>query len=153
MRKGCFILNKKNPLFHTGRGKRQVEASEGSMVAGYKLAKVNAESILLVHGEDKIIVTLNTEKDQESPKKRQRKANRRSCVGLTSRQIPPSSQPPASPMRPNMPNMPPMQPTMQPQSKADAAFYVSVTANAANACTSNAQFRWRTPINHSKVSQ
>jgi hypothetical protein len=61
----AFIEDKKNPYSTPGRGKRQVTVDEGSMIAGYKLEKVNAESILLVHGDDRITVDLKTQKDRK----------------------------------------------------------------------------------------
>jgi hypothetical protein len=61
----AYIEDKKNPYSTPGRGKRQVVVDEGSMVAGYKLEKVNTESILLVHGDDRITVDLKTQKDRK----------------------------------------------------------------------------------------
>lgn len=110
----AYIEDKKTPYSTPGRGKRQVAVNEGSMIAGYKLTKVNTESILLVHGEDKIIVNLNTEKERKPEEATAKTKSPGPVPDSTSRQIPPSSQPPASPMRPNMPPMPPI---MNPQSK------------------------------------
>lgn len=110
----AYIEDKKNPYSTPGRGTRQVAVNEGSMIAGYKLAEVNAESILLVSGKDKIIINLNTQKDRKPGEATAKKMSLGTMPDSTSRQIPPSSQPPESPMRPYMPTMPP---TMQPQSK------------------------------------
>jgi hypothetical protein len=70
----AYIEDKKNPYSTPGRGKRQVAVTEGGMIAGYKLVKVNAESIVLLRGEDKMVITLDTQKDRkpgETPSKLQ----------------------------------------------------------------------------------
>ena len=63
-KKIAYIEDKKNPYSTPGRGKRQVVVNEGSTVAGYKLVEVKPESIVLVRGEDKIVVNLNTQKER-----------------------------------------------------------------------------------------
>ena len=45
-KKVAYIEDKKNPYSSPGRGKRQVAVNEGDMIAGYKLAKVDAESYI-----------------------------------------------------------------------------------------------------------
>lgn len=60
----AYIEDKKVPYFTLGRGKRQVAINEGGLISGYKLEEVNTESILLVRGGDKIVVTLNTQKER-----------------------------------------------------------------------------------------
>jgi hypothetical protein len=81
-----------------GRGKRQVAVNEGGMIAGYKLAKVNTDSIVLVHGEDKITVTLNIQKERK-PGETSGKAASSSETAL--------QQPgPAQPYTPPLPPMP-----------------------------------------------
>jgi hypothetical protein len=104
----AYIEDKKNPYSTPGRGKRQVAVDEGSMIAGYKLAKVNSESILLVHGEDKIIVTLNTQKERKPEEATAKTKSSGSVPDLASRQIPPSSTTRATPPRPYMPPILPM---------------------------------------------
>ncbi|MFA5323653.1 MAG: hypothetical protein WC373_13355 [Smithella sp.] len=62
----AYMEDKKSPYSTAGRGKRQIAVNEGGMIAGYKLAKVNTDSIVLVRGEDKITVTLNIQKERKS---------------------------------------------------------------------------------------
>lgn len=64
----AYIEDKKVPYVTLGRGKRQVAINEGGMIAGYKLAEVNTESILLVRGGNKIVVTLDTQKERKPGK-------------------------------------------------------------------------------------
>jgi hypothetical protein len=104
----AYIEDKKNSYSTPGRGKRQVAVDEGSMIAGYKLAKVNAESILLVHGKDKIIVTLNTQKERKPEEATAKTKSPGPVPDLASRQISPSSPTRATPPRPYMPSIPPM---------------------------------------------
>ncbi len=61
----AYIEDKKSPYSTPGRGKRQVAVNEGSMVAGYKLIKINPESITLVRGDDSITVLLNSKKERK----------------------------------------------------------------------------------------
>lgn len=61
----AYIEDVKNNYSTPGRGKRQVTAKEGDMIAGYKLVKVSNESILLVNGSDKITINLNKQKDRK----------------------------------------------------------------------------------------
>lgn len=61
----AYMEDKKAPYSTPGRGQRQVAVNEGSMIAGYKLAEVNVESVLLVRGEDKMMVTLSTHKERK----------------------------------------------------------------------------------------
>jgi hypothetical protein len=68
------------------------------MVSGYKIAEVNAESIILMRGEDKIVITIDTQKD--------RKPAEAAAKPQIPGQIPPavrSSIPPPIPMQPNYP--------------------------------------------------
>jgi hypothetical protein len=87
----AYIEDKRNPYSTQGRGKRQVAVGEGSMVAGYKLTNVDAESILLVHGEDKIIVTLNTQKERKPEEATAKTKPSGPVPDLASRRIPSSS--------------------------------------------------------------
>ena len=120
----AYLEDKKNPYSTPGRGKRQVAVNEGSMVAGYKLAQVNAESILLVRGEDKIIVNLSTQKERNDGDAAAKTMSPAAVNKPTPGQMPPSFQPlnkPApgqipssfqpqtgSKKQPFMPTLPPM---------------------------------------------
>jgi hypothetical protein len=63
-KKVAYSEDKKNPYSTPGRGKRQITVNEGGMVAGYKLIEVNADSIVLLRGEDKMFITLATQKNR-----------------------------------------------------------------------------------------
>jgi hypothetical protein len=113
----AYIEDKKNPYSTPGRGKRQVTVNEGDMIAGYKLAKVNAESILLVHGEDKIIVTLSAQKERNPGEANVKATSPGTMPYSTSGQTPSTFQPQGRPMqpipaRPTQPNMPQQPPTL-----------------------------------------
>jgi hypothetical protein len=104
----AYIEDKKNPYSTPGRGKRQIAVNEGSMIAGYKLAQVNTESILLVRGEDKIIVNLNTQKERYAGESTAKMTSPGAVNKPTSGQIPPSFQlQTGSKKQPYMP-LPPM---------------------------------------------
>jgi hypothetical protein len=109
-KKVAYIEDKKNPYSTPGRGKRQVVVTEGDMIAGYKLEKVNAESILLVRGEDKIIVTLSTQKERKSGEVTAKTASPGPGPVPDSRavQAPSAFQPQIKPMQSGMPPPPPL---------------------------------------------
>jgi hypothetical protein len=107
----AYIEDKKNPYSTPGRGKRQVAVNEGDMICGYKLKEVNADSILLVHGEDKIIVKLSTQKERKPGEATAKTISPGAVNRSTSGQIPPPSQPQAIQPQPNMPPMP-VRPTL-----------------------------------------
>lgn len=96
----AYIEDKKNPYYTPGRGKRQVAVNEGGMIAGYKLAEVKAESILLVRGEDKIVFTLRTQKERKSG---ETTGKLMSPSSSTSGQVSSQLQPQVMPMQPYMP--------------------------------------------------
>jgi hypothetical protein len=104
----AYIEDRKNPYSTPGREKRQVAVNEGDMIAGYKLAEVNAESILLVRGEDKIIVTLSSQKERKTGEATVKTISPGAVPYSTSGQMPPPSQPQARPTQPYIPPMPPM---------------------------------------------
>lgn len=64
-KKIAYIEDKKNPYSTPGRGKRQTPVTEGAMIGGYKLTEVNPESIILVRGDDKMMVNLRDQKDRQ----------------------------------------------------------------------------------------
>ncbi|MCX5847554.1 MAG: hypothetical protein NTW12_14575 [Deltaproteobacteria bacterium] len=55
----AFIENKKAPYSTPGRGERQIALKKGDNLNGYILREVEANRIVLVKGEDKIVVMLN----------------------------------------------------------------------------------------------
>jgi hypothetical protein len=88
----AYIEDKKNPYSTAGRGKRQVAVNEGSTVAGYKLTKVNPESIMLVRGEDTITVNLNSQKERKAGEATSKMTSPSSISDSTTGQTSPSSQ-------------------------------------------------------------
>ena len=104
----AYIEDKKNPYSTPGRGKRQVAINEGGMIAGYKLAKVNAESILLVRGEDKIIVNLSTQKERNDGEAAAKTMSPAAVNKPTPGQMPSPFPPQARPTQPYTPPLPPM---------------------------------------------
>jgi hypothetical protein len=55
----AFVEDKKAPYSTPGRGKRQVSLKKGDNLNGYILREIEATRIVLVKGEDKIVVMLN----------------------------------------------------------------------------------------------
>jgi hypothetical protein len=55
----AFVEDKKAPYSTPGRGKRQIALKKGDSLSGYILREVEANRIVLVKGEDKIVVMLN----------------------------------------------------------------------------------------------
>ncbi len=58
-KKLAYIEDKKAPYSTPGRGKRQVTIPEGGMISGFKLTEIHEDRILLVRGEEKMLVRLN----------------------------------------------------------------------------------------------
>jgi hypothetical protein len=63
-KKIAYVEDKKNPYTTPGRGKRQTPLAQGAMIGGYKLTEVNSENIVLVRGDDKMVVNLRDQKDR-----------------------------------------------------------------------------------------
>jgi hypothetical protein len=55
----AFIEDRKAPYSTPGRGKRQVSLKKGDNLNGYILLEIETHRIVLVKGEDKIVVMLN----------------------------------------------------------------------------------------------
>ncbi|MEE9910352.1 MAG: hypothetical protein K4571_01405 [Deltaproteobacteria bacterium] len=62
----AYIEDRKNPYSTPGRGKRQTPLAEGAMIGGYKLMEVDPETIVLVRGDDRMVVHLRDQKDRKS---------------------------------------------------------------------------------------
>ncbi len=60
----AYIEDKKAPYSTPGRGKRQITIDEGSMISGFKLIEVHEEFILLMRGDEKIMVRLSDQKSR-----------------------------------------------------------------------------------------
>lgn len=64
-KKIAYVEDKKSSYSTPGRGKRQIALSIGENISGYTLKEVNTESIVLVRGEDKLVVKLSDHKDRK----------------------------------------------------------------------------------------
>jgi hypothetical protein len=104
----AYIEDKKNIYSTPGRGKRQIAIKEGDMIAGYKLAEVNNESILMVRGADKITVTLNTQKERKSGEATAKTTLSGSVSDSTTGQPPSTLQPQVRTTQPSIPMVTPM---------------------------------------------
>ena len=64
-KKIAYIEDKKNPYSTPGRGKRQKPVVEGTLIGGYTLKEINPETIVLVRGNDRMVVNLRDQKDRQ----------------------------------------------------------------------------------------
>ncbi len=62
----AYIEDKKSPQSSPGRGNRQTVVKQGDVVSGFLLKSVETDRIVLVRGEDQIIVYLNDAKKTRS---------------------------------------------------------------------------------------
>lgn len=110
----AYIEDKKNPYATPGRGKRQTAVVQGVMIGGYKLTEVNPENIVLVRGDDRMVVNLRDEKDRKAPETATGK--RPAQTSATALPSPPKQLAPSAPQRPSVapsmtPSMPPSTPS------------------------------------------
>jgi hypothetical protein len=97
----AYIEDVRNPYATPGRGKRQTPIVQGAMIGGYKLTEVNPETLVLVRGDDKMVVNLRDQKD------------RKDTETITGKQPPVAAAKPNTPSGPQMPVMSQM-PVVQP---------------------------------------
>lgn len=90
-KKIAYIEDKKNPYVTPGRGKRQTAVRPGAIIGGYVLKEVNAETLVLVRGNDKMVVNLRDQKDRSDTETAKEKQPGRA----TSTQIPARPKMPA----------------------------------------------------------
>jgi len=84
----AYLEDLKAPQSTPGRGKRQTALRKGDTMSGYTLKEVEAEKIVMVRGDDKMIVALN---DLSRPKERKESAV--TTASLQSQEKTPASQP------------------------------------------------------------
>ncbi|HET6461867.1 MAG TPA: hypothetical protein VFG29_13895 [Syntrophales bacterium] len=60
----AYVEDKKSPYSTPGRAKRQTALRKGSSIAGYVLREVKPDHIVLVRGDDKLVVKLTDETDK-----------------------------------------------------------------------------------------
>lgn len=63
----AYVEDRKAPYSTPGRGKRQVALKKGSLVSGYVLKEVYPERIVLVKGDDQIVVSLSDDPNKRQP--------------------------------------------------------------------------------------
>jgi hypothetical protein len=68
----AYVEDKKNAFSSPGRGNRQIVLNKGDVIGGFVLKEIEAEKIILIRGEEKMIVTLyenKTRKPREASSK------------------------------------------------------------------------------------
>jgi hypothetical protein len=95
----AFVEDKKAPYSTPGRGKRQMALKKGDTLNGYILREIEANRIVLVKGEDKIVVMLNDGGKRQAGAALAPQATSTLPSGGFPPAIVPSS-PPAAPSRP-----------------------------------------------------
>lgn len=61
----ALVEDKKNPYTTPGRVERLQSLKEGAVIGGYTLKEVNPETIVLVRGDDEMIINLRDQKDRK----------------------------------------------------------------------------------------
>jgi len=84
----AYLEDLKAPQSTPGRGKRQTALRKGDTMSGYTLKEVEAEKIVMVRGEDKMIVALN-----DPSRSKDRKESAVTTASLQSQEKAPASQP------------------------------------------------------------
>lgn len=64
----AYLEDLKVPRSTVGRGKRQISMKKGDTLSGFTLKEIEADKIVMVRGEEKMVVSLN---DPAHPKKRE----------------------------------------------------------------------------------
>jgi hypothetical protein len=64
----AYLEDKKSPLTTQGRGKRQTVLRKGETISGFTLKEIEADKVVMVRGEESILVYLN---DPQRPKTRE----------------------------------------------------------------------------------
>jgi len=87
----AYIEDLKAPFSTPGRGKRQTALRKGDIISCFTLKEVEADKIVMVRGDDKMVVLLN---DPRKPKTRETSALSTQAAPDKPAQAPPSSQRP-----------------------------------------------------------
>ncbi len=83
----AYLEDKKSPLNTPGRGKRQTVLRKGESISGFTLKEIEADKVVMVRGEERILVYLN---DPQRPKARE--GDTTATLAAASGQQPPSPQ-------------------------------------------------------------
>ncbi len=109
-KKIAYIEDMKNPYSTPGRGKRQTQVVEGAMIGSYKLKEINPETLVLVHGEDKMVVNLRDQKDRNIAEGTKKTPSAKTGTGIpptSGPQMPSGMKVPAgAPILPSGPSLP-----------------------------------------------
>ncbi len=96
----AYVEDRKAPYSTPGRGKRQIALKKGDHLSGYVLQQVEANRIVLVKGEDKIVVMLNDgekRKGSETPTSPSRTTPGAPTPSAFPSQVSPPAVPPYAP--------------------------------------------------------
>ncbi len=119
----AFIEDKKAPYSTEGRGKRQITLKKGDSLSGYTLSEVEANRVVFIKGEDKLVVTLDDREKRRAGRASASPATIGSAPGGTTPFQPAASSFPQAAPSPG-PGMgvpgsrPPSQPFVSPSSPA-----------------------------------
>jgi hypothetical protein len=97
----AYIEDKKSPQSSPGRGKRQTVVKQGDVISGFVLKDVETDRIVLVRGEEQMVVFLNdAQKPRETVTSTRVAGTQPGAPGATpARAAPPSSPSPTLPAR------------------------------------------------------
>jgi len=112
----AYIEDKKSPQSSPGRGKRQSVVKQGDMVSGFLLKSVETDRIVLVRGEDQMVVFLSDAQKPRETGTSSRVAGTQPVApaGTPTRATTPSSPSSASPARQPAAQTSPVRPGAQP---------------------------------------
>ena len=112
----AFIEDKKAPYSTPGRGKRQITLKKGDSLSGYIVSEIEANRIVLVKGEEKVVVMLDDrEKKRTGDAPAVPATTRTATGGITSSSPAPLSSPQAIPSPlPAVPSAPQAMPPSAP---------------------------------------
>jgi len=116
----AFIEDLKAERSTPGRGKRQTQLKKGDNVNGYVLREVEPDRIILVKGDDKLVVLL----DDKNKKKKAKTAS----IASPSTSLPPAASPAGT--LPSISSPSPASPTGTPSPKGAASFASPQAAGA-----------------------
>lgn len=103
----AYVEDRKSPQNTPGRGKRQQVLKKGEAIGGFTLRDIEADRIVLVRGEEQMIVYLADAKKQRTAETTQVTPQlpipRAPDVDTRRPQVPPAIQPPVQPRQPRVP--------------------------------------------------
>ncbi len=88
----AFIEDRKAPKMTPGRGKRQIAARKGYNINGYILQQIEPDRIILVKGNDRIVVRLEEEKRKQTQERKEPVINPQEAAPAIPPEIPNGGQ-------------------------------------------------------------